>query len=72
MCGAAIVGQHTLLTLTSPMRGIGQFALDEGFDLLAQGLAQPAAMILDAALLHASPLSKTHENIRKRAARLAP
>ena len=45
---------------------IGQFAFDQRFDLFAQGLADPPAMIFEPALLHDSGTSgKTHENIRK-------
>src|ERR1700676_1249656 len=63
--GSAIVGNmHRGPSDPSDAR-IGEFAFHQRFDLLAQRLAQPAAMILDRALLHDSPRSKTHENIRK-------
>jgi hypothetical protein len=63
--GAAIVGDmHRSHSHQSDAR-IGEFAFHQRFDLLAQRLAQPAAMILNRALLHDSPRSKTHENIRK-------
>src|SRR2546423_169903 len=44
---------------------VSQLAFHQRFNLLAQGFPQPSAMILNAALLHSSPRSKTHENIRK-------
>jgi hypothetical protein len=50
--------------------GVGQLTLDESFNLLAQGLTDPAAVVLESALLQLSPQVKTHENIRKLAAGL--
>src|SRR3984957_11082287 len=66
--GAVIVGyMHRSHSNQSDTR-VGEFAFHQRFDFFAQRLAQPATMILDRALLHDSPLSKTHENIRKTAA----
>ncbi len=45
--------------------GIGEFALDESFDLFAQGFAHPAAMIFESAPFHGSTPNKTLENTRK-------
>jgi hypothetical protein len=61
----AIVGYMYSRYPHQPNARIRQFALHQRFDLLAQSLTQPPAMILDRALLHLSPRSKTHENIRK-------
>jgi hypothetical protein len=44
---------------------VSEFAFDERFDFLAQSLAEPSAMMLNATPFHSSPQSKTHENIRK-------
>jgi hypothetical protein len=49
---------------------IGQFALDQRFDFLPQGLAEPPAMVFESALFHLALLGKTQENIRKQTARV--
>ncbi len=69
---AAIIGDVDGRHSHQPDARIGKFAFHQGFNLLAQRLAQPPAMIFDAALLQPSPLRKTHENIRKSAARVGP
>src|SRR5271157_1217532 len=45
---------------------ITQFAFEDGFNLLANGLAQPSAMIFPPTLLQGIPrMEKTRKNIRK-------
>src|SRR5580698_8279420 len=61
----AIIGDVNRRHPYQPDARISQFSFDQRFNLLAQGLTQPPAMIFDPALLHCSPRSKTHENIRK-------
>src|ERR1017187_740894 len=51
-----------------PNARVGQFAFEDGFDLLADGLAQPPAMIFLPTMLHGMPrMEKTCKNIRKEA-----
>src|SRR3984885_4820365 len=61
----AIVGYMYSRDANQSDAWISQFAFHQGFNLLAQGLAQSSAMIFQPALFHPSPRSKTDENIRK-------
>jgi hypothetical protein len=63
--GSAVVSDVDSRHADQPDARIGQFTFDERFDLLAQGLANPPAMVLQPPLLQDAPHSKTHENIRK-------
>ena len=50
--GARIASQYDAAHADQADAGVAEFALDNGFDLLAQSLSQSFAMILGPALFH--------------------
>jgi hypothetical protein len=64
--GTRVLGHDHRSDAGQPDARIGQLAFEDGFDLFADGFAQPAAMIFPPTLLQSSPrMEKTCKDIRK-------
>src|SRR3974390_422414 len=70
LCGPPVIGNVDSGHAHKPNPRIGQFSFDQSFDLLAECFTDPAAMVLEPALLQTRTSGKTDENNRKLAVRV--